>query len=38
MPTRFRDQFLKPLGHLTKKGWGGAEAPPHSKEKTIGYR
>lgn len=34
----FQDQFLKPLGHLTKKGWGGAEAPPHSKEKIIGYR
>ena len=31
----FQDQFLKPLGHLTTKGWGGTEIPPHSKEKKL---
>ena len=31
----FQDQFLKPLGHLTIKGWGGTEIPPHSKEKKL---
>lgn len=33
----FQDQFLKPLEHLTKKGWGETEAPPQCKEKIIGY-
>ena len=31
----FQDQFLKPLGHLTIKGWGGTEIPSHSKEKKL---
>ena len=31
----FQDQFLKPLGHLTTKGWGGTEIPPKKKKKKL---